>query len=224
MDWPLMLAVGALLSIGLVAVYSAVSPMGTPMHFMFKQIGAIMIGLLGLFLLSSLNYQLFRGHPGVLYVLSLMLLVLVLVVGRKIHGAKSWIVMGPISFEPVEIARIGFILVVAALLDRAEREVSSFRLLALVFALAGIQMVLILKEPYLGGTLVYVPVLLGMLYFAGVRPIYLLAIVFYAGVAVGIPIISTYFSVQPQLLTCIPSCTFSSQERQGFARPLNFYL
>src|SRR5581483_3525346 len=76
------------------------------------------------------------------------------------------------------------------------------------FALAGVHIVLILLERYLGGVLVYVPIVMGMLYFAGVKPIYLLALMFYAGVAAGIPIVSTYFSVQPQLLDLHPMVRF----------------
>jgi len=207
-DWPLMAAVAALLIVGLVAVFSATSPMGAPMRYMTKQLVAVGVGLVGLFLLSSLNYQLFRSHPGVVYLSTVLLLIAVLLVGRKIHGARSWIALGPLSFEPVEFAKIGFILVLAGILDRSERDISSIRLLMGVFALAGVHMVLILLEPYLGGTLVYAPIVLGMLYFAGVQPIYLLAVIFYAGVAVGIPIVSTYFSVQPQLLDLHPIIRF----------------
>jgi membrane dipeptidase len=62
-------------------------------------------------------------------------LVLVLIIGQRINGAKSWIVLGPISIQPLEIARIGFIVVLAAVLDRAERQVSNFRVLGLVVLL-----------------------------------------------------------------------------------------
>ncbi len=215
-DWPLMLAVGALLTIGLVSVFSAVSPMGTPGRYMIKQIVAITIGLVGLVALSGLNYQLFRSHPGVLYATTLVGLIAVLIIGKRIHGAKSWIALGPLSFEPVELARIGFILVLAAVLDRPEREVvSSIRLLILVFALALGHMGLILLEPYLGGTLVYPAIVLGMLYFAGTRPIYLLAIIFYGAVAVGIPMMSTYFSLQPQLMDLHPFLHFFVASASG---------
>jgi len=217
-DWPLMMAVGALVLIGMVAVYSAVTPMGSPMRFVIKQSIAIALGTLVFFVLSSLNYQLFRSHPGVLYGLTLVLLLAVLILGKRIHGAKSWIVMGPVSFEPVEFAKIGFILVLASLLDRPEIQISSVRLMAGAFALAAGHMLLILKEPYLGGSLVYMPIVFGMLYFAGVRPLYLLALVFYGAVAVGIPIISIYFSVQPQLLELHPILNFFVASAKG-ARP-----
>jgi len=87
--------------------------------------------------------------------------------------------MGPLSFEPVEFAKLGFILVLASVLDRPEIDLASMKVVAAAFALAGGHMLLIMREPYLGGTLVYVPIVLGMLFFAGVRPLYLLAIMFY---------------------------------------------
>ena len=216
MDWLLMASVASLLIIGFLVVFSATSPSGAPMRYLIRQFAAVCLGAFGLVLISSLNYQLFRSHPYVLYGLTLIALTAVLVVGRRIHGAKSWIVLGPISFEPVEISRIGFIVVLAALLDRPEHEIeSSFKVLAAAFALAAGHMILILREPYLGGTLVYIPVLLGMLYFAGVRPIYLIAIVFYGAVAVGIPMLSTYFSIQPQLLDLHPVLRFFVASASG---------
>jgi rod shape determining protein RodA len=151
----------------------------------------------------------------VLYALTLVVLALVLVIGRKIHGARSWIVMGPVSFEPVEFAKIGFILFLASFLDRPEMELRSMRLVASAFLLAAGNILLILREPYLGGSLVYIPIVLGMLFFSGVRPLYLLALVFYGLVAVGIPIISIYFSVQPQLLEFHPVLSFFMAGAKG---------
>lgn len=207
-DWPMMLAVGVLITIGMIAVYSAVSPMGSAQRYMFKQSAAIILGLVVFFVLSNLNYQLFRSHPGVLYALTVLLLLTVLVIGSRVAGAKSWIRLGPFSFEPVEMAKIGFALVMAGYLDRAEQEISSFKVLAGAFALAGGHILLVLKQPDLGGSLVYMPMVMSMLYFAGVRPLYLLALIFFGAVAVGIPIISIYFSVQPQLLMLHPILKF----------------
>jgi rod shape determining protein RodA len=215
-DWPTMMAVGVLVAVGMVAVYSAVTPMGYPMRFVLKQSIAIVLGVLVFFLLSSVNYQLFRSHPGIIYGLTILALLAVLIIGRRIHGAKSWIVMGPLSFEPVEFAKLGYILVTAAVLDRPDVERNSLKLVLTCFALALGHMILILKEPYLGGAMVYVPVTLGMLFFSGVRPLYLLALVFYGAVAVGIPIISIYFSVQPQLLELHPILNFfMASAKQG---------
>jgi len=208
MDWATMAAIGILVAIGLVAVFSAVNPSGASVRFMMKQLMAIGIGVFFIFILSSLNYQIFRAYPWVIYAFTVLALVAVLVVGHRIHGAKSWIVFGPLSIEPVEIARIGFIVAIAGLLDQPEREMNSLKCMAHVFALGGLHMMLILREPYLGGTLVYGPIMLAMLYFSGVPSIYLLGVMFYGGVAIGIPLIATYFAMQPQLLALHPFANF----------------
>ncbi len=214
-DWPLVASVCVLLGVGLLAVTSAVMPKGNAASYIIKQLAAVGVGFFAMTIFTSLNYQIFRPMLRIIYVLSVILLMAVLVIGHRIHGAKSWIVLGPISIEPVEIARIGFVLVLAGILDRPEKEISSIKLLLGVFILAGIHILLILMEPYLGGTLVYMPVLLGMLFFAGVRPIYLLALIFYGLVAVGVPILSIYFSVQPQLLDLHPVLHFFMSSTQG---------
>lgn len=207
-DWPLMLSAALLMIVGLIAVYSAVSPSGNPSHYIIKQIAALGLGLVIMMVMMTLNYQIFRAYPWVMYGLGVLGLVTVLVIGKRIHGAKSWIILGPLSIEPVELARLAFVVAIAGFLDRAERELQSFKWVLFIFALGGFHMLLILLEPYLGGTLAYGPIMMAILYFAGVPPIYLLGILFFGSVAGGIPIISTYFSLQPQLLDAHPVVKF----------------
>ena len=100
MDWPTMAAMGVLLVMGMVAVFSAVNPSGASLHFMLKQLMAISLGAIAIFVLSSLNYQIFRAYPWVIYGLSVLALLAVLVIGRRIHGAKSWIILGRCRLNP----------------------------------------------------------------------------------------------------------------------------
>jgi rod shape determining protein RodA len=199
-DWPLMVAVAVLLIVGLVSVYSAVSPSGNPGRFMIKQLSAVGLGLFIMVVMTTVNYQVFRAYPWGIYGLGVLVLLTVLAIGKRIHGAKSWIILGPLSIEPVELARIAFVVAIAGFLDRPERDLRSFKWVLFIFALGGVHMVLILLEPYLGGSLAYGPIMLSLLFFAGVPVIYLFGILFFGSVAGGIPILSTYFSLQPQLL------------------------
>ena len=158
------------------------------------------LGLFLMVIMTTVNYQVFRAYPWGIYGLGVLVLMMVLAIGKRIHGAKSWIILGPLSIEPVELARIAFVIAVAGFLDRPERDLRSFKWVLFIFALGGLHMALILLEPYLGGSMAYAPIMLALLFFAGVPPIYLLGILFFGGVAGGIPILSTYFSLQPQLL------------------------
>lgn len=222
-DWPLMMAVATLLTLGVIAVCSAVSPMGVPARFIVKQLTAIGLGCAGLFIVTGLNYQLYRSHPAFLYGATVILLVAVLLFGKEIHGSKSWLAFGPLLFEPTEITCVGFILVLAALLDRPERELSSMKVFAAVFALASVHILLILRQRHLGGTFVYVPVILGMLYFGGVRPLYLISAIFFGGIAIGIPILSIYFSIQPQWFETHPFLGLIAASARG-GRPMIEFL
>ena len=123
MDWPTMAAIGVLVGRWLGGGFSAVNPSGSLRAFHDKAVEvAIGLGTFFIFLLSSVNYQIFRAYPWVIYGFTLIALLSVFVIGHRIHGAKSWIVFGPLSIEPVEIARIGFIVTIAGLLDQPERE------------------------------------------------------------------------------------------------------
>jgi len=210
-----MAAVLVLLTIGLTAVYSAVSPSPNAARFLIKQGIAVGLGCIFMVVLTIVNYQIFRTYPWVVYGATTFLLTLVLIIGKRINGAKSWFVMGPVSFEPVEVARLGFVIALAALLDRPERDMRSFKWVIFVFLIGGVHMALILMEPYLGGTLAYGPMMLAMLYFAGIPPIYLISIIIFGTVAIGIPIMSTYFSLQPQLLSIHPLIHFLVSSASG---------
>jgi len=143
------------------------------MRYMIKQLMAIGLGVVAIFVLSSLKLPDFSG----LSVRDLWSDDLCLDRRPGHWSAHPWRqeldVFGPLSIEPVEIARIGFIVAIAAVLDHPEKEMRPFHWMATVFAMGAVHMGLILREPYLGGTVVYVPIMLAMLYFAGIPPIYL---------------------------------------------------
>jgi len=215
LDWPLLAAVAVLTVIGFLSVYSAVSPSANMMRFMIKQTAALGIGVVLAMIMTTLNYQIFRTYPWVIYGAACSLLMAVLVLGSRINGAKSWFVVGPVSFEPVEVARIAFIMGAAAFLDRPERDMRTFKWVVYVFLLGGLHMGLILLQPDLGSALSYGPIMLAMLYFAGIPSIYLIAIMIFGAVAAGLPILSTYFSLQPQLLQGHPFIHFLVTSASG---------
>lgn len=194
LDWTLLASLAFLSVISLLAISSAAVPLGSPGRYLAKQLLGLGVGAVGLGILTALNYQIFRAHPGVVYGLSLLLLGAVLVIGTRIHGSKSWLAFGSFFFQPVELAKLAFILFLGALLDRRQEEIEGLRFLFLGFLAAGAHLVLLLLQPDLSSSLVYIPVLLGMLYYGGVRPLYLMAILFFGLLAAGIPFLATYFT------------------------------
>jgi len=111
-DWILFLDVIFLCLTGMVMVYSASLRFGNPEVYMGKQLTAFMIGMGVLFVLATINYQIFSQYPKFLFFVSMSLLVMVLVVGTSYRGTRAWFTIGPFSFQPSEIAKLITILVI----------------------------------------------------------------------------------------------------------------
>src|SRR5439155_6206840 len=139
---------------------------------------------------QAVNYQKIGRFAWSFYIGSLVLIAYT-VLGTKIHGLPlvhpikgqcNWITFGPISLQPAELMKVGFVLVMARYL----RFRSSFRTvkgLAKPFLLAAVPMGFILKQPDLGTALTFIPCLFGMLFLAGAKVRHLLII---AGIGVSI--------------------------------------
>ncbi|AWR86292.1 rod shape-determining protein RodA [Meiothermus taiwanensis] len=166
-DWVLVGLVLLINLIGLVTLYSAAPSQGVWLQQMLAFPIALSVGLL--VQLFSRRQVLSWAFP--LYAVSLVLLVLVLLVGREINGAKAWFNLGPLSFQPLELAKIGLILVLAKVL--AARPLERWLDYALPVLLAAPVLGLVLIQPDLGGTLVLIAGLLGMLFVRGMPTIHI---------------------------------------------------
>jgi len=147
-DFGLIALVLAILVLGLFNLRSALPDPG----LFPRQLLALALGL-GLavgvqFLSRRLVFAL--AYP--LYALSLLLLLLVLLFGREINGAKAWFVLGPLQFQPLELAKLGLVLALARLLeDRPIQRLWDYLLPGLLTLPV---VALLLLQPDLGGSLV----------------------------------------------------------------------
>ena len=120
------------------------------------------------------DYRIFRQGAWVLYGLVLVLLVLVLVKGRVIMGARRWLGIGPVNFQPSELAKLAVILVLARWFS-SDRESDPRKgprgLLGIAIPglLTLVPAALVQKQPDLGTALIIVAVGATMILFAGVR-------------------------------------------------------
>ena len=102
------------------------------------------------------------------------LLALILLVGPVIGGAKRWLVIGPIHLQPSELAKVTFILVTANILGQAVEEGRGLVAAFGSFLVMIVPMALVLREPDLGTSLVFVAVWVGMVFWYGFPSILLL--------------------------------------------------
>ncbi|MGH9379669.1 MAG: rod shape-determining protein RodA [Thermoanaerobaculia bacterium] len=159
---------GLLLAIiGVVTIHSAASEL--PGDYATRQLIWLAIALaLGMVALWTETQVLVRLAPP-LYGLSLALLVLVLILGTEAGGARSWIDLGPLRFQPSELARLATALLLARNLGGVHQPRIEVRHLLQTAAVVLPPMVLIALEPDLGGAAMFVPMTLGMVLVAGVR-------------------------------------------------------
>ncbi len=145
-----------LLSIGLLAVYSATlerSAEGAKTIF-YRQVVWVIIGIATFLLVSHINYRRFYEIAYALYPLSVILLISVLVVGRQIYGAQRWLELGGLNFQPSELSKLAVILFLSRYFNRKPAQYSGAAKLwqgfILPLGLVGFMMVLIFLQPDLG--------------------------------------------------------------------------
>lgn len=177
-DWPLALATGAILVIGVLLVWSATMHNtlltgGHPAEYLEKQLVNVVIGLVLCAVVMVVDYRWVRILTPLVYAGSIIGLLLVIVMGSTINGSRSWIDIGGMSLQPSEFAKfsviIGMALVVA---ERTEttgrrRQVGLVEV-ALMLGIAGVPAILILLQPDLGTMLVLAATVVGVLAVAGV--------------------------------------------------------
>jgi len=170
---------------GLVMVYSASSAQAyfkyhSSFYFVKRQLLWVLLGVGAMWVLSRIDYAWWRRAAVPLAGLVLVGLVAVLVpgVGTIVNGARRWIIVGGQGLQPSEFAKLGVVVLVAALVVRRPRDIESpagfARLVAIGILPAGL---LIMLEPDLGTTLVLVVAVAAVLVAAGTRLRYLFSLV-----------------------------------------------
>lgn len=161
-DFTLVITVLLLLSLGLVMVLSASSPTALQKYdksyyFFIRQLVFAVLGLIGMYFVSRIDYRIFQKFYKQAWILSAILLVLVLVLGSDSHGAKRWIDLGFITFQPSEIVKILMIIFYGGILVKNRDELGKFGkgLVKHILFLVPIIMLLLL-EPHVSTSMVII--------------------------------------------------------------------
>src|SRR5437660_10114640 len=110
-----------------------------------------------------------------MYLAVIVFLILPRLLGAKVYGARSWFRLGPINFQPAQLAVVAGIMVLALFLSQFRQMHPMLRLL-LSGAIVGAPCLLILMQPDLGECIIWAPVLLALLFVGGVPMRYLICI------------------------------------------------
>jgi rod shape determining protein RodA len=167
-DWSLLAMVLLLCTISVLEIYSAT------LHtkysgFHTKQLLWIAAGVVAMFIFAKIDYHLLLDWVPWAYGVCLVALLTVLAVGHKVLGARRWISVGPMHFQPSEWVKLVLILAVARYFANLGGRSLTWKEIFKAFALVGLPMLLVIRQPDLGTTLTYTPMLVAGLFLGGIN-------------------------------------------------------
>ena len=166
-DWVLMALVFLLSALSVLEIYSAT--INTKFHgFESKQVLWLVGGTAAMLLLSFIDYHVLLDVIHWIYGFCIVSLLVVLVAGQKVLGARRWIRVGGIHFQPSEWVKLILIIAVARYFTSLAGRELDWKDMGKAFLLVGVPMALVLKQPDLGTALTYMPVLLIGLFLGGI--------------------------------------------------------
>ena len=176
-DWLLVSLYFLLCIWGWISIYAAVYNEESASIFSLneeygKQGFFILGGLLIIFFTMITNYRIWTNFAPLWYALSILLLVLVLLIGKKVGGARSWFGLGGFSLQPSEVGKFATALMLAFYAGLPRKTMKNWRDRAIGFLILGTPGLLIALQPDMGSTLVYLS-LVFVVYIAGMPGYYI---------------------------------------------------
>ena len=197
-DYLILLPVMALIVIGILFIYSSGISSGSSTEYI-KQIVWASAGLIVALVLAMVNYRRLYDISQYLYIAALIPLVYTLFLGRVIHGTR-WLRIGFFGIQVSEFVKITTIIFLARYLADTRRSDSSFIRFIVSCLIVVVPMGMVLIQPDLGTSLVFVPILIAMTYIAGLSIRYVIfsvSCIFLTGILIVLPLWQTYIFRQP---------------------------
>ena len=181
-DFALLIIVFIMLALGIIMVMSASAPTslaktGNSYKYVKTQALSACLGIIAMFVISNIDYRIYKKFDKLIYIVVLILLASVAVIGTSDGGAKRWIDLGFINFQPSEIAKIGLIIFYASLLTKNKDRIGEMWggffypimfLLPVIAILVGVQ-------NHLSATLLIIMIVAIMMLMAGSKLRYFLS-------------------------------------------------
>ena len=172
LDYPLLFATLAIILYSLITISSAThinNAEAESLTFVKRQglFAVINIGLAAFLL--QFDYRGIQQYGQKLYIFNLVMLVAVMAFGTTALGAQRWLALGPIMIQPSEFSKLIIIICMAALLESRFGTLNSLRDLVPIALYIGVPFVLVLKQPDLGTSLVFMAIFFGMVIACGIR-------------------------------------------------------
>ena len=164
---------------------TAISEGKSSYTYFLRQAIFALLGVIAMAIISKIDYRKYKKYYIIAYIAAIALLALVLVIGKRLNGAKRWIYIGSLSFQPSELVKFLMIMFYATVLTKNRNELGNFltgwgKHLLLLAPIIG----LLIVEPHLSASIVIGSICVIMMLIAGCKFTQIAA----PGVAIGMPI------------------------------------
>ena len=166
-DWIFFGLIMLLVAIGFMLIFSSSKGLVEDTNLIIiKSIFFLIVGLIIIFIVSSVDYLKYMELEKFLYIVMIVMLLSVLIFGQDINGAKSWFSLGIFSIQPAEFSKIFLILCLGGFFNRNFNNLNTFTQIFKSFRYILLPFILIMLQPDLGTAMVYVFIVFGMLFFS----------------------------------------------------------
>lgn len=219
-NWGIPVAAVLLAGFGVLMVYSASyysaqQQTGDAFFYMKKQLAGLVLGGIAMAVMALFPYRKLKKLKWPALIVSLVLLAAVFVPGLGVenYGATRWIGIGPITIQPSEISKYGFVLFASAYASEKPERMQRFVGMLPVLGAGGAVCVLIILEPNMSVTMCTGMIMLAMLFLSGVKMRHLLVILLPIAAAVPVLIIMEPYRLQRLYAFLDP---WSSPQGEGY--------
>ena len=185
-DYVLIFLAFACTVFGCVAISSAVKTYDGGFKFVLIQSVAAVMGIALAAFIACFNFENFSQYTKFIYIICILFLVSVLILGtgRESTGSKSWIRLGPIGIQPSEIVKIGFIITFSKLCESYSEEINKPKNVLKLLCHALLILSLIMLQPDFGTAMVFIVIIAGILFAAGISYKYIVSAFVVVGASV----------------------------------------
>jgi rod shape determining protein RodA len=155
---------------GIFMIRSASLSLSNPSRYVIVQSAALAIGLFAALVLTFIDYSALYSlrHAARGAGIVMLILVLILGFGREDTGTQGWINLGFVNIQPAEIAKVCFIVSLASHISKIHEDINSIRNILMLILHIAIPVVLILLQPDMGTSMVFIFIFIVMMFFAGI--------------------------------------------------------
>ncbi len=186
-----------LLTIGLVMLFSAsyaysYEYYGNSYKFITRQALFAVMGIAVMLVISKIDYHFWRKFAWIAYAAAIIMLTVLLIMPPMVEGmdVKRWIVIGPVNFQPSEIAKFAIILLFSSLIAANYKQMKSFKFICFLVILLGLTCALVVLEPHLSATVLIFAIGIVLLIVGGIPKMYIFGGIG-AGAVLGVLAVAT---------------------------------